>query len=80
MRTPMFQNSCGTRGRGPDVDPGLDGKRHARLEHPPFAAHLVVTHIVHIEAQPVAGAMAEEGHVGLLLDELRETFPLRAPA
>ena len=49
MRTPMFQNSFGTRGDGTDVDAGLDGQRHAGLEHPPLAADLVVAHVVHVQ-------------------------------
>ena len=46
--------------RRSNVDAGLDGQGHSRLQHPPFAAHFVVADVVHIEAQPVPGAMIEE--------------------
>ena len=58
--------------RGANIDARLDGERHAGLEHSPFPAHLVVADVVHIETQPVAGAMVEKRQVGLLLDQLRD--------
>src|SRR5688572_25040250 len=54
---------------GADVDAGLDGHRHAGLEHAPLVAHLVVTDIVHIHPEPVAGPVHEELLVGAFLLE-----------
>src|SRR6185437_5047627 len=49
-----------------DVDTRLDGERHARLEHPPLVADLVVTDIVHVHAEPMPGTMHEETPVGAI--------------
>ena len=65
MRMPMPWNLFGTpRRAGRDVDAGLDGQRHARLEHAPFVADLVVADVVHVHAEPVAGAVHEELAIG----------------
>ena len=56
----MFQNSFGNARRRSDVDARLDGEHHARFQHAPFAADLVVADIMHVEAEPVPGAMAEK--------------------
>ena len=53
----------------PDVDARLDGGDHARLQHPPFPFDLVIPHVVHVHAQPVAGPVEEELPVALLLDD-----------
>ena len=45
---------------GRDVDAGLDGHHHARLQHAPLVADLVVADVVHIHAEPVAGPVHEE--------------------
>src|SRR5512141_942352 len=47
-------------GAGRDVDARLDRQHHAGLEHPPLVADLVVADVVHVHAQPMAGAMHEE--------------------
>src|SRR5688572_18117732 len=54
----IFPGDAGSPGR--DVDAGLDGQRHAGLEHAPLVADLVVTDVVHVHAQPMAGAVHEE--------------------
>src|SRR5918995_2708283 len=56
---------------GGNVDAGLDGQRHSGLEHAPLLADLVVADVVHVHAEPVAGAMHEEAPVRALLDERR---------
>ena len=72
---PMFQNSFGILRRGPNVDSRFDGQRHARLQHAPLAADFVVAHIVHIQPEPMAGAMIEKRQVGLLLDQIEAAVP-----
>src|SRR6056297_1512916 len=37
-----------------NVDAGLHGEHHARLEQPPLAVDLVVPHVLHVHAEPVA--------------------------
>src|SRR4029077_6275183 len=44
-------------GTGGQIDPRLDGHPHARLEHPPLIAHLVVADVVHVHAEPLARAV-----------------------
>src|SRR3989344_9575197 len=44
-----------------DIDARLDGHGHADFQLAPFAADLVLTHIMHIHPQPVAGAGHIEG-------------------
>src|SRR5579859_3593247 len=55
------------------VDTRLHRERHARLEYAPCVADLVVAHVVHIEPEPVAGAVHEEAPVGAAPDEGGET-------
>ena len=57
----------------PDVAARLDGERHARPERLPFAAVLVVAGVVHVEPEPVPGAM----HVEALV-VFRSRAPCRA--
>ncbi len=64
-----FRHALAARG---NVDSGLHGQHHPRLEYAPFVADLVVPHVVHIDAQPMAGAVHEEFLVGAILDEARE--------
>src|SRR5215472_3629987 len=60
------------------VDPRLDGECHARLEHPPLLADLIVTDVVHVEPEPVPGAMHEVAAVGAAADQRGEP-PLEKP-
>src|SRR5579864_4256928 len=65
---------------GRQIDPGLHRESHSRLEHAPFVPHLVVAHVVHVEPEPVTGAVHEEAPVGATPDEggeaaLEETEP-----
>src|SRR3954468_7182816 len=53
-----------------NVDARLDGEPHAGFEHAPLVADLVVTHVMHVHAQPMAGAVHEEFPVGAGLLEL----------
>src|SRR5690606_37037143 len=48
---------------GADVAAGLDGQHHALGERAPVAAELVFAGVVHIHAQPVAGAVHVEAAV-----------------
>src|SRR5262245_38856545 len=52
----------------PHVATGLDRERHSRLERLPLAALLVVTGVVHIEPEPMAGAVHVKAPVFLLLE------------
>src|SRR5690349_11997928 len=52
----LLRGAGGSRG---DVDARLDGERHARFEHAPLVADLVVADVVHVHAQPMAGAVHE---------------------
>src|SRR6185437_13064566 len=54
-----------------NVDAGLYGKRHARLEHTPLVTDLVVADIVYIHSEPVTGAVHEEAPVRAIALELR---------
>src|SRR2546428_13866727 len=45
---------------GVDVEPGLDGEDHAGLERARGALHPVVADVVHVHAEPVAGAVQVE--------------------
>src|SRR6187399_2977372 len=57
---------------GSNVDAGLDGQRHAGLEHAPLVADLVVADVMHIHAEPMPGAVHEEFSIGARLFELGE--------
>lgn len=63
-----------------DVDARLDGHRHARFEHPPFAADAVLADVVHVHPQPVAGAVHVESLVGLVGDQLVDVALQQAQA
>src|SRR5688572_8600068 len=58
------------------INPGLDGQRHAGLEHSPLLTHFVVANVMHIHSQPMAGAMHEEGAIRAITNEIRD-FPLQ---
>lgn len=45
---------------GGHVQARFDGEHHARLEQPRFAGQAVFAHIVHVQAQPVAGLVPVE--------------------
>lgn len=53
-------------GVGRYIQSGLDGKHHARFQHPRSAADLIVADIMHIQPQPVAGSGRKETPPGLL--------------
>src|SRR5690606_25589706 len=53
-----------------NVNAGLNGHHHTRLERTPFAAHAIVTDIVNVHAQPVSRSMHEKAAVFPVLDEL----------
>src|SRR5437660_734185 len=57
---------------GTDVETGLDRQHHARREAAPLSRALVIAGIVHVEAQPVSGAVHIEALVGFLLKDLVE--------
>src|SRR6266480_2478435 len=57
---------------GTDVEAGLDRQHHARREAAPLSRALVIAGIVHVEAQPVPGAVHIEALVGFLLEDLVE--------
>src|ERR1700694_678030 len=57
---------------GTDIEAWLDGQDHARGKRAPLARALVIAGIVHVEAQPVPGAVHIEALVGLLLEDLVE--------
>ena len=61
-----------------NVDPRLDGHHHARFEHAPLFADLVVADIVHIHAEPMTGAMHEELAICAVAIRLG-TLPLSKP-
>ena len=66
----MSQNRLGRSARAAgEVQPGLDGQGHARLEHAPVAADLVVADVVHVHAEPVTGPVHVVLRVGAFLDE-----------
>ncbi len=67
MRTPMSRSALGHVVRGADVQAGLDGERHARRQRAPLAGALVVARVVHVQAEPVPGAVHVEALVGFLL-------------
>jgi hypothetical protein len=72
MRMPMPHHFFGDAARARrDVEAGLDRQHHARLEHAPLVADLVVADVVHVHAQPVAGAVHVEAAVGAVLDQRR---------
>src|SRR5262245_37815131 len=54
----------------PNVAARLDGERHPGLEPPPLAARLVLARVVHVEAEPVPGAVHVEAPVVFRLDHL----------
>src|SRR5512139_1054258 len=49
--------------RGAHVASGLDRQHHARFERAPLSVALVVAAVVHVHAQPVAGAVHVEAAV-----------------
>src|SRR5262245_55191090 len=51
----------------PDIAAPLDGERHARLQHFPLPALLVIPGVVDIEAEPMTGPVHVEAPVMLLL-------------
>src|SRR6266403_1501170 len=57
---------------GTDIEAGLDRQHHARREAAPLSRTLVIAGIVHVEAQPVPGAVHIEALVGFLLEDLVE--------
>ena len=64
MRTPMFQKRFGTLSRRADVEARLDGEHHAGLQLARTCPSMhVVAGVVHVQAEPVAGAV----HVELLV-------------
>src|SRR5215469_6110902 len=56
-------------GRSRQINPRLYGHHHPRFQDPPFITDLVVAHVVHVEAEPVAGAVHEEAPVGAITDQ-----------
>ncbi len=56
-------------GAGRNVDARLHRQHHARFEHAPFVTDLVVTDIVHVDAEPVPGPVHEEFSVRPVLDQ-----------
>src|SRR5262245_12244600 len=57
-------------GVGGDVQSGLDGEHHAGLERARRVAELVLPDVVHVAAEPVAGAVHVEALVLLVFDHL----------
>src|SRR5438309_4864949 len=57
---------------GTDIEAGLDRQHHARREAAPLSRALVIAGIVHVEPQPVPGAVHIEALVGFLLEDLVE--------
>ena len=56
--------------RRANVQTGLDGQRHAGLQgYPGVVPCLVSTGIMHVEAQPMAGAVHVERLVGFTFDQ-----------
>ena len=58
-----------------DIDTGLDGERHSRLQDPGLSFDPIGTGIVHIEAQPVTGAVHEE--LAVVMHRDRIVYPQR---
>ena len=54
-----------------NIQTRLHGQHHAGFEQPPPVINLVVTDIMHVHAQPVAGAVHIVFHIGAILDQLR---------
>ena len=72
MRTPMPRHSRRTSLLpGGDVDAGLDGGDHARLQQSPLVADLVLADVVHVHAEPMPDAVHEEAAVSAVLDQFR---------
>ena len=81
MRTPMPHHSRRTSLLpGGDVDAGLDGGDHARLQQPPLVADLVLADVVHVHAEPMPDAVHEEPAVGAVLDQFRHAALQQAEA
>src|ERR1700694_1454709 len=55
--------------RRSNVNPRLDGEHHPRLQYPPLAADFVIADVMHVQTQPMPGAMTEELKVFLIFDE-----------
>ena len=55
-----------------NVQPRLNGQSHARLQQAPFIIDFIVTDIMHIHAQPVAGAVHIIFRVIAIFDQLRQ--------
>ena len=65
MRTPMPRYASGTPSRSVrEVEAGLDGEHHAGLERPRARRRVVGADVVHVHAEPVAGAVHVERPVG----------------
>ena len=60
MRMPMFQKASGHAVGRADVGARFDGQDVARNKVAPLAADLVFARVMHVEAEPVAGAMHVE--------------------
>src|SRR2546421_10172090 len=58
--------------RGADVQSRLDGERHAGGERAPAARTFVFARVVHVEAEPVPGAVHVVALIGFLLENLLE--------
>ena len=56
----------------PDVTTRLEGQHHAGPQRTPLTRKLVVAGVVHVEAQPVPGAVHVEAAVGLALQHAIE--------
>ena len=72
---PMPRSAAARPGARRDVEARLDRQHHPRLQHPPLLAELVVADVVHVHAQPVAGAVHVELAVGTDLTTSAGTRP-----
>jgi hypothetical protein len=64
---------------GHDVQAGLDGQHHARLEQARFAVEPIVADVVHVQAEPVPGLVPVEALVAAIGDVLLQP-PFSSPS
>ena len=57
------------------INAGLDGHHHTGFQLAPLFTHTIVSHIVDIQAQPVADPVHVKGAIGLPLDQAGHLAP-----
>src|SRR6266850_1998570 len=79
----LAQVEGGALALGVDVEPGLHGEDHARLQRARLPGDAVVPHVVHVHAEPVPGAVHVElavvMHRERVLDPARQQLQIDEP-